>query len=250
MSLITGFKLTVEEYASQAEWIEKLLRPLNNFAQSTVNVVNGNLTLGQNVVATYKTVRAQVPGLPWQELFPESGWVNDVDAPIGYYVDADGCINFRGSIFDGDKLDGTIIFTLPDEILYPVIDMHFSIPHDDKKSAHAILSSTDGTMKIYDLSGGATALYLTDMFYYLDTPPAVPAFEGRDWPIKLSTDFSTTVAGVLLTQAIDIETNEKASAATAGIDWLLTARNEVTVKRVNGLTPKRTYDLTFLIVGA
>lgn len=249
MSLISGFKLQVEEYASQAEWIERLLRPLNNFAQSTVNAVNGNLSIGQNVTASYRTIRAQIPSLPWVDLTPQSGWTNVTNAPIGYWVEPDGTVNLRGRLSAGTKTDGTTIFTVP-AALRPEYDIRLTIPHDDKNVAQGLLSATDGTMKIYNVTGAAATLFFTGIYYFASNPPAQPAYVGHDWPIKLSTGFATTVAGVVLTQAIDIETNEKLSAGTAGIDWVSTARNEVTVKRVNGLTPKRTYDLTFLIIGA
>jgi len=249
MSLISGFKLQVEEYASQAEWIEKLLRPLNNFAQSTVNAVNGNLTLGQNVTASYRTIRAQAPALPWVDLTPQGGWTNVTGANIGYWLEADGTVNFRGRLNAGTKSDGTTIFTVP-AALKPEYDIRLSLPHDDKSAAQGLLSATDGTMKINNVTGSVAQLFFTGLYYFAATPPAQPVYVGHDWPIKLSTGFSTTVAGVLLTQAVDVNTNEKLSAGTSGIDWEATARNEVTIKRVNGLTPKRTYDLTFLILGA
>lgn len=249
MSLISGFKLQVEEYASQAPWIERLLRPLNNFAQSTVNAVNGNLVVGQNVLAKYKTVRAKVPSIPWVTLTPQNGWTQVSGSPVGYYVDTDGAVNFRGAISAGTKTDGTTIFTLPNAQLYPEVNTYFNIPHDDKNSAQGLLSSSDGTMKIYNVTGAAATLYFSSIFYFPASPPAPLAYIGADWPIKLAAEFSGTIAGVLLTQAVDINTDETLSVGTAGIDWFSSARNEVTVKRVNGLTPGKTYDLTFLVLG-
>lgn len=251
MSLISGFKLQVEEYASQAEWIEKLLRPLNNFAQSTVNAVNGNLSIGQNVTASYRTIRAKVPPLPWVNLTPENSTQTAGEPTLGYYVNAEGEVYIRGAVAPTNKADTTVLWTLPDAGLFPETSLTLPLNHDHGSShAYCVLSATDGKLRIYSLSSSATNVFFNNITFFANAAPAPPAYVGHDWPIKLSTGFATTVAGVVLTQAIDIETNEKLSAGTAGIDWVSTAKNEVTVKRVNGLTPKRTYDLTFLIVGA
>lgn len=251
MSLISGFKLQVEEYASQAEWIEKLLRPLNNFAQSTVNAVNGNLSIGQNVTATYKTIRAKIPALPWVDLTPEDSTQTVGEPTLGYYINSQGEVHIRGAVDPSVKDDDTIMWRLPDESLYPETDITLPLNHDHGSShAYCRLKYTDGTLRIFNLSSSANTIFFNNISYFAENPPAVSAFVGPDWPIRLTTGFDTTVAGVILTQAIDTNTNESLSAGTAGIDWVVTARNEVTIRRVNGLTPKRTYDLTFLILGA
>lgn len=250
MNLVQGFKLNVEEYASQAEWIERLLRPLNNFAQSTVNAVNGNLTVAGNVTATYRTVRARIPALPWTTLTPENSTQTAGEPTLAYYVDPLGEVYLRGAVAPTTKADGTVMFTMP-ATLYPETTQTLLLNHDHGSShAYCQLSSVDGKLRIYNLSSSANNVFFNNITYFAITPPAPAAYIGPDWPIRLSTGFANTVGAVLLTQAIDTETNESLSAGTANVDWFVSARDEVTIKRVNGLTPKRTYDLTFLILGA
>jgi len=250
MNLVQGFKLQVEEYASQAEWIERLLRPLNNFAQSTVNAVNGSLTIAGNVTATYRTLRAKIPALPWVALTPENSTQTAGEPVLGYYVDALGEVYLRGAVAPTTKNNGDVMFTMP-ATLYPETTQTLPLVHDDGNShSYCQLSASDGKLRIYNLSGSANNVYFNNITYFANTPPALTAYVGPDWPLRMSTGFSNTVGGVLLTQAVDTETKETISAGTANIDWEMSARDEVTVKRVNGLTPKRTYDLTFLILGA
>jgi hypothetical protein len=240
----------VEEYASQAEWIERLLRPLNVFSQTTVNAVNGGLTIAGNIVASYRTVRAVVPALPWVALTPQNSTQTAGEPTLAYYVDALGEVYLRGAVAPTTKADNTIMFTMP-ATLYPETTQTLLLNHDHGSShAYCKLSSVDGTMRIFNLSSSATNVFFNNITYFAVTPPAITAYVGPDWPIRLSTGFGNTVAAVLLTQAIDTETKETTSAGTANIDWEISARNEVSIKRVNGLTPKRTYDLTFLILGA
>lgn len=248
MSFVTGFKLQREEYPSQAEWIEKLLRPLNSFSQSTMNAVNGGLIVGQNVMATYKTSRVTIPALPWITISPQSSWTNVAADPVGYYVDADGCVNFKGSMTAGTKTDATTIFTMPAS-LYPAADARFGIPHDDKNSAQGLLSKTDGTMKIFNVTGSAATLFFTSIYYFAAIPPAPPAFIGPDWPLKLATDMPLPVQACFVGRVVDTETDEVKSVAVSGCHWEATQRGEIQIKRVDGLTPERTYDITFLLIG-
>lgn len=249
MSFLTGFKLTRDDYPTQAEWIERLLRPLNLFSQSAVNAVNGGLIVGQNVMATYKTVRVTAPELPWSILTPQNGWTNVSGAELSYYEDSDGTVNFRGQITAGTKTDGTTIFTMPNANLYPYRDTRFQLPHDDKNAAQGILSSTDGTMKIYNVTGAAATLFFTGIYYFSKTPSGPSAYVGPDWPIKLATEMPIPVKACFLASAIDVNGSPNTSSGVSGIQWEATSRNEIQIKRVNGLTPRRQYDLTFLMVG-
>ena len=249
MTQVTGFKLSVEEYASQAQWIEKLLRPLNNFAQSTVNAVNGGLILSQNVVATYKKIQAQIPALTWNALTPENSTQTSGEPTLGYYVSADGIVYLRGAVAPTTKADGTVIFTMP-STLYPETTQTLMLNHDHGSShAYCKLSSVDGKLRIYNLSASATNIFFQGAVYFVVSPPSPKAYVGNDWPIKLATGFELTVGGVLLMQATDTATNETLSGRVGNVDWVATARNEVTIKSISGLTPRRTYDLTFLILG-
>lgn len=249
MSQVQGFKLSVEEYASEAAWIEKLLRPLNNFAQSTMNAVNGGLVLSDNVIATYKRIRAQVPALVWNPLTPENSTQTSGEPTLGYYVAPNGTVYIRGAVAPTTKVDGTVMWTLP-STLYPETTQTVVLNHDHGSShAYATLSASDGKLRIYNLSASANNVFFNGLTFFAATPPSPKAYVGNDWPIKLSTEFELTVGGVLLMQATDVDTNETLSTSVGNLDWVATARNEVTVKSVTGLTPKRTYDLTFLIVG-
>jgi len=251
MSQVSGFKLNVEEYASQADWIEKLLRPLNNFAQSTVNAVNGGLVLSENVIATYKRIRAQVPALVWTSITPQNGWSNfSGEPPFSIYTDSMGRVTIRGTLNVGTKTDGTTIGTLPSSTLYPEFDTSFGATSDSgSDKLQLTISKTDGSIKVYDVGPSAGAFHFTGISWFAATPPSPKAYVGNDWPIKLSTEFELTVGGVLLMQATDVDTNETLSTSVGNLDWVATARNEVTIKSISGLTPKRTYDLTFLILG-
>jgi len=248
MSFLTGFKLTRDDYPTQAEWIERLLRPLNLFSQSAVNAVNGGLIVGQNVMATYKTVRVTAPDLPWSNLTPQNGWTNVSGAELSYFYDEKGTVYFRGQITAGTKTDGTTIFTMPSG-LYPKYNLRLTLPHDDKNAAQGLLSSTDGTMKIYNVTGAAATLFFMGVFYYAATPPPPLAYEGPDWQIKLATDMPIPVKACFLAQAVDVANALNVSSGVSGVQWESTSRNEISVKRVNGLTPRRQYDLTFLMLG-
>lgn len=49
-------RLQTEDFASQSEWIEKLIGPLNRFMELTTNALNKQLTLEDNMAAAIKTV--------------------------------------------------------------------------------------------------------------------------------------------------------------------------------------------------
>jgi hypothetical protein len=250
MSFLTGFKLTRDDYPSQAEWIERLLRPLNLFSQSAVNAVNGGLVVSQNVMAMYKTARVKMPPVPWQNLTPENSTQTVGEPPLSYIVRPCGCIDLRGAVAPTTKADGTVIFTLPNASLYPEFTETLPLIHDHGSShSYCKISHTDGKLRIYKLSSSATNIFFNSVTFYAKNPPAPMAYMGPDWPIKLATDMPLPVKACFAAQCTDVDTNEKLSNGLGGVEWESTRRGEIQVKRVEGLTPNRSYDITFLMFG-
>ncbi len=250
MSLITGFKLQVEEYASQASWIEKLLRPLNNFSQSTVNAVNGGLIVGKNVMATYKTVRVTVPPVPWVNLTPENSTQATGEPTLGYVVDASGTVYLRGAVSPTSKADGTVMFTLPDASLYPEFTQTLPLNHDHGSShAYCTLSSTDGKLRIYNLSNSANKVFFNSIFFFAQNSPAPKQYDNQDWPIKLATDMPVPVKAAFVAAVTDVNGQPNDSVEFSGLDWEAISAAQIQIKRIGGLTPLRQYDITVLMIG-
>jgi hypothetical protein len=250
MSLITGFKLQVEEYASQATWIEKLLRPLNNFSQSAVNAVNGGLIVGQNVMATYKTSRVVIPPLVWVNLTPENSTQTAGEPTLGYRVAWDGSVYIRGAVAPTTKSNGTVLWTLPSASLYPEATLTLMLNHDHGSShAYCTVSASDGKLRIYNLNASATNVFFNETYFLAKNPPALPTFTGPDWPLRLATDMPAMVKSLIVANCVDVETSLALGHGLAGVDWSQATRNEIVVRRINGLTPNRSYDVTFLMFG-
>lgn len=250
MSFLTGFKLTREDYPDQAAWIEKLLRPLNLFSQSAVNAVNGGLIIGRNVMATYKTSRVKVPPLPWVNLTPENSTQTAGEPTLGYRITADGTVYIRGAVSPTTKANGTVLWTLPSASLYPETTQTMLLNHNHGNShAYCTISAVDGKLRIYNLSSSANNVFFNETHFLAKNPPGMPVFVGPDWPLKLATDMPTTVRSLVVANCIDTETSQSLGHGLAGVDWEQVTRSEVIIRRVNGLTPNRSYDITFLMFG-
>ena len=250
MSFLTGFKLTRDDYPSQAEWIERLLRPLNLFSQSAVNAVNGGLIVGQNVMATYKTSRVVIPPLVWVNLTPENSTQTVGQPTLGYRITSDGMVYIRGAVAPTTKADGTVLWTLPSPSLYPETTITLLLNHDHGSShAYCTVSAVDGKLRIYNLSSSANNVFFNENHFLAKNPPGMPVFSGPDWPLRLGTDMPVTVKSLVVANCIDVETSLVLGHGLAGVDWSQATRNEVIIRRVNGLTPNRSYDITFLMFG-
>lgn len=249
MSLIQGFKLSVEEYVSEAPWIEKLLRPLNAFAQSAINAINGNLIVGQNVKATYKTSRVTMPAIPWASITPTNGWTNaSGEPPLSYYYDDAGLVYLRGSLAPGTKTDATSIGTLPSGVR-PATDTTLSLPTDQGSSHGQITIKTNGEIQLFDVAGSVNFIHVNSIVFPAVSPRAPLAHIGPDWPLTLATDFANPVAGVFVVKVVDLDGNETTASGISGVHWEPSGQNQVIIRRVNGLTPTRQYDISFLILG-
>lgn len=90
MKLTNIKRFLVEDFSDQAEWIEKLIGPLNGFIESTTKAINGRLTFTENMGSEIKTIdvfaNSQFPmKIKTQIVHPVAVWVVNVQVsrPIG-----------------------------------------------------------------------------------------------------------------------------------------------------------------------
>lgn len=249
-----AISLSREDFPAQAEWIDKLLRPLNAFTSSVSAALDRRLTATANMSAALKAVTVAVPD--WTPVassgstdpYFKNSWTNYSASwdSAACWVDDEGWTCLRGLVKDGSAIN----------------TQAFALPTDARPSKHKVLVgvSQDGYGRYLDVnasSGAVTPVTGNTTFWSLDgirfdraKPP--PAFAGSGWPLVLAHGLSGTVSEVRLVEARDLTANTAAANTVAyaghGVSWRNTAKTSVAVDRVSGLTPGRRYALTFLVL--
>lgn len=237
--------------------LEQLFSSINPFFNDTSQALDRRLTLGSNLVSTYKEVTVTVPAVSWTSVPAATGtardgsfensWVNygSPASDAGWRIDDTGRVYLRGLIKNGTI--GQRVFTLQTGYK-PEAYLHYTVPSNGAFGQLDIEADGDVIANI-----GNNAWFTLDEISFTATSPAAPAaFSGTGWPITLTPSFSSQyqIKSVLLLQATDTATgNTNPHGASALPNWRRGGKGQAIVDRVSGLTPGRTYKLLFLLLG-
>lgn len=239
----------------QQEVFEKVITILNPWFGDVTGAISGRLTVGDNVSASYKTLRCVIPGneyIPLSNTDLKNGWVaygSPYNAP-GYRITMDGLVYITGVIKSGTIATGTLLFTLP-EGYRPGATKIFVVAKAGGTGNWDVEIGANGEARIGLRNGDATWSSLDNInFTAKGKIAAIPAFSGPNWPLVFNPEISTKPRAVFVSQVIDVESTEASSFGLGGLDWELTVDNKIKIKQIHGLSPGRTYDVTFLTLGA
>ena len=248
--------LSLEDFENfpeeQQETFEKVVTILNPWLGDVTGALSGRLTIGDNVSASYKTIRCTIPGneyIPITNL--QNGWVaygSPYNAP-GYRITMDGLVYLTGVIKDGTTGTGTLLFTLP-EGYRPSATKVFVLAKAGGAGNWEVEIAANGEVTVGPRNADATWSSLDNVtFTAKGKVAAIPAFSGTDWPLVFNPDIPTKPSAVFVAKAVDTEGNEATSFGLGGLHWELTTNNQIKVKQIHGLSPGRTYEVTFLTLG-
>lgn len=233
---------------------EKMVLLLNPFIADTAGAISGRLTIGDNVAASYKTMRCRIPENAYIEIPNSSlqnGWVaygTPYNTP-GYRITMDGLVYLTGVIKSGTTGTGTLLFTLP-EGYRPSATKIFTLAKSGGAGVWEAEIASNGECRVGIRNADATWSSLDNItFTAKGKVAAIPAFSGTDWPLLYETGLATQPAAVFVAKVQDLEGTTVTSFGLGGVDWEMADNNRVKVKQVHGLSPGRTYYITFLTLG-
>lgn len=248
--------LSLEDFAEfpeeQQETFAKLVNTLNPWLGDVSGAFAGRLTIGDNVSASYKTLRCIIPGNEYIPLTNfQNGWVaygSPYNTP-GYRITMDGLVYVTGVIKSGTTGTGTLLFTLP-EGYRPSATKVFALAKAGGAGNWEVEIAANGEVRVGPRNADATWSSLDNItFAAKGKVAAIPAFSGANWPLIFDPQIPTRPSAVFVAKVVDVEGNSATSMGVAGVDWELTPNNKVKVKSIHGLSPGRTYDVTFLTLG-
>lgn len=249
--------LSMEDFAEfpeeQQETFAKLVNTLNPWLGDVSGAFAGRLTIGDNVSASYKTLRCLIPQVKWTPITTfQNGWQNygfNSFSTASYTIQPNGLCMLKGLIRSGTTAGGTLIFTLP-EGYRPEANRLFTVARDGTPGSCNLDVLLDGRVFVSGASVASAGWTSLDNISFLAVNPAPPeAFDAANWPIIFDPQIPTRPSAVFVAKVVDVNSNAATSLFSAGVDWELTPNNKIKVKRINGLTPGRTYDVTFLTLG-
>lgn len=238
----------------QQEVFEKVITILNPWLGDVTAALGGRLTIGDNVVASYKTFRCVIPAnsfIPIPDSDLQNGWVaygSPYNLP-GYRITMDGLVYVTGVIKSGTTGSGTLLFTLP-EGYRPSATKIFVLAKAGGTGNWEVEIGANGQVIVGPRNADATWSSLDNItFTALGICAPIPAFSGVGWPLVYAPDITGKPSAVFVANAVDIAGNTATSLGLGGVDWELTTDNKVKVKQIHGLSPGRTYDVTLLTLG-
>lgn len=246
--------LSREDFPGQADWIDKLLRPLNAFTASVAVALDRRLTSTANMSVSLKAVTVTAPD--WvavassgsTEPYFKNSWTNYSASwdSAACWVDDEGWTCLRGLIKDGSAIN-TEAFALPSDARPSKNKVVVGVSQDGY-GRYLDVNATTGAVK--PVTGNTTFWSLDGIRFDRAKPP--PPFSGAGWPIVLAHGLPGSISEVRLVEAKDLDSNTAAANTVAyaghGVSWRSTAKTSVAIDRVSGLTPGRKYTLTFLVL--
>lgn len=248
--------LSMEDFENfpdeQKEAFEKIVLLLNPFIADTAGALSGRLTVGDNVSASYKTIRCVIPGNEYITITDlQNGWIaygSPYNTP-GYRITMDGLVYLTGVIKSGTTGTGTLLFTLP-EGYRPSATKIFSLSKAGGAGVWEVEIAANGQVTVGPRNADSTWSSLDNInFTAKGKVAAIPAFSGVGWPLVFNPQLETRPSAVFVAQVRDVDGNSTTSMGVAGVDWEIGDGNTIRIKQIHGLSPGRTYDVTFLTLG-
>ena len=232
---------------AQKDALTPLLNVINYTSGELNRILGGRLDLVQNAPFEFLTLTRKCPAKTWTAPTFENAWVN-YDATTwdtaGYRIDPDGRAHLKGLVKSGT--DPGTIFTLPSGYR-PALNQMFSVVSADVFARVDV--NSDGTVKVA-VGGNNAWVSLNGIAFDATDPAPAPAYQTDGWPIYIqATNFDGGINWVQLVQARDTSAQTTDSVGANAVDWVKQPNGGVSVRTIHGLTPGRTYDLTFMLYG-
>lgn len=222
--------LVREDFPGQEDWIDRLLQPLNNFMSDVVSLNNRNLTFSQNFDAQLKSLQLTIPP---NTVSLQNSWTAVSGLPPSFWKTANGCVVLAGAVTGGTI--GSPIFTLPAGFR-PATQSNFL--WNVGGTAYHLRINIDGS--VTPVSGNnALAGYLDGIQFYTTGQEA-------PWPFAYKSTLSNKAAGLVITQAANTTTSSSVQAGALSCDWQDSGNGTIIIKRITGLSPGATYNLSIL----
>lgn len=246
--------------AEQVPAFQKTFEALNPFLTQTSTALDRKLTVKDNHAAVYKTVTVTAPdwvpvGTTSSTTVPyfsaANNWTNyassPFDAPVRYWVDDVGHVWWDGlaARSSGAGVAGEVMITIPAAIT-PAKGRTFGT--NTNSGYGEVYVRADGTITWQ--SGGVTRVGFQNVHYPL---PVAPGFVGAGWPIVLKPvdeqgrSMGAVPEDVQVSRVVDTAAQNNTAHVAGGLDWAPDGKGGVVIKRVGGLAPGRTYQITFLL---
>lgn len=238
--------------------LSKLFGLLNPFLTTTSTALDRALTFTDNHVAGYFTQVVKAPALAWVSVATsgsvdpvfKNSWYNydtSVFFSAKYRITPDGWVEHMGLVKHDTNLVGdTTIYTVPAGYR-PERQVIFDTSGNGDIYAQARVLTTGDVIWHAGPATGPTWICLDGLRYPATAPAAQSPLVGPGWPIKLNHGLAATPKMVQLVRAEDLGGTGNYSHAAGAVDWTTDAQGHVLIRRVTGLTPERTYRLTFLV---
>ena len=247
--------LTKEDFPEQSDWIDGLIRPLNQFMDSTTTALTSGLTFKNNFRANIKEVRLSVPvpkyfeiGAAGSPAFTNS-WVNfgAGHETAAYRIEPSGIVRFKGRIKSGTI--NTAAFTLPAGYR-PAQALRFAQSSNGAfgeliVDSNGVVNPAVGSNAAFNLDGVAfqaisVASSLEDIS---DTT------NGISWPVFLAHGLPTPCIGLVALSAKVKESPKGKAIGSFSLDWEDVGDGRVKIKHAWGLQPGVIYFVSVLLIG-
>jgi hypothetical protein len=258
----TGFSLEdYQDLGNNPETLERFFGQLNRNQSDVAAAVEFEDREYKTVTLTVPTPAATPVGVwaPWSSF--TSGFVNypgfNPCSTMVEYVNGLEKINMRGLLqrAAGGWAINSVIGNIGAAIgpTVPVILWHF-INRAEGPGVHRVdpLANGDIVTRVAGSGWGDFSFegisFFTGRTQAAATYSAPTVWNGNGWPLTLTTKFPKP-GMVLVASAKDVTpgTTPAMGVEAEWVDWLLTTDGKVSVRRIDGLTPGRRYEVTFCI---
>lgn len=248
----TRLKIDAEQLVNLPghEALRRIASAINDRGEATANQLDSRLTVADNMLAAVKSIHARIPAMPWREVGAtgqpafENSWVNYNSAThetAGFAIDDSGWVRLKGLVKLGVAAS---IFTLP--VGYrPSLFRHFAATANNADSVVSI----DSAGSVKQNAGSTVWLSLDGMGFNATSPSAPDAFSGNGWPLLISSGLGVPVKGVTVWAALDETDASNKGSGAVGVSWVRGPDDAVSIRRMSGLTPGRTYTVTLVFWG-
>jgi hypothetical protein len=233
--------LKVEDFPEQSDWIEPIIRALNDGASQTSSALSKALTFGENFNATVQKVEVTLKSdqSAWASPSYLNSWTafGGVQAP--QYRRVGDRVDIRGAVAGGTIT--TTAFTLPVGCRPPAT-VYFPTASNNLFGQFYIDSSGNVTPSV----GSNVSVWLNCSFL-VDGAVAVNAA----FPVKFAHKLSNGAKpnGCMVLQVADLTTGARSPASGSGYCAWRPNGSEVIVDDVPGLVAGHKYAVTFLVTG-
>ena len=245
-----GLKLKKTDFPDQKDWIDKLLRPLANFASETQNAMTQGLTFAENISSeqlTFETIlwdghHEVTLNQPWG---PVALHPNNYQPPKWRKLD-NGLVVLSG-VCGGGQFN-TPAFSLP-ETCWPTNDLSIQITaaFENLFTAYEMRIEANGGAVVPGFGAGGLCdlAYTQAVFEAADlTPDVNPVF-----PLSQRTTLANPI-GVVPMRVIELASNldERPVSKALSVDWSV-QNDTFVIHDIAGLQPGKRYRITLLIYG-